>query len=236
MEPPASFQANAVRDEKSKVLAAVRPVQLHDTLRGQYSGYRQASGVAPDSTTATYAAVKLYIDNWRWQGVPFYLRSGKALARKASEIIIELRYPPLQLFDRRAFTPNLLSLCIQPDEGVHLKFEAKVPDSMQDTRAVDMEFHYGEQFPMTSLPDAYERLLLDVIHGDASLFARNDAIELAWRLIDPILQGWQSPQAPPLYAYEPESWGPIEVHELLQRDGRYWRIGCHCGKEEGECD
>lgn len=236
MEPPASFHPDAVRDEKAKVLSAIRPVPLTDTLRAQYAGYRQAKGVAADSTTATYAVLKLYVDNWRWQGVPFYLRSGKALARKASEIIVEFQYPPHRIFDHAAFTPNLLSLCIQPDEGVHVKFEAKVPDSMQDTRPVDMEFHYSDQFGAQSIPDAYERLLLDVLTGDASLFPRSDGIELAWGLIDPILQGWDSPQAPPLYQYDPGSWGPLEIHALLQRDGRFWRVGCACGKEEGGCD
>lgn len=235
MEPPATFQADAVRNEKVKVLSAIRPIPLADTLRAQYAGYRQANGVQPDSQTVTYAAIKLYIDNWRWSGVPCYLRSGKALARKASEIIIEFKYPPQRLFDRRAFTPNLLSLCIQPDESIHLKFETKVPDSMQDTRPVDMEFHYRNQFAGQSMPDAYERLLLDVIHGDASLFPRNDAIEQAWRLIDPIIRGWQTPEAPPLHIYDRGSWGPIEVHDFLLRDERYWRVGCDCGKN-AECE
>ncbi|HEY3377298.1 MAG TPA: glucose-6-phosphate dehydrogenase [Armatimonadota bacterium] len=236
MEPPASFQAEAVRNEKEKVLSAIQPIRLDETVRAQYDGYRAAKGVAPDSPTATYAAVKLYVDNWRWHGVPFYLRSGKALARKASEIIIEFQYPPHEIFDQHAFTPNLLSLCIQPDEGIHIKFEAKVPDSTQETRPVDMEFHYSDQFAMQGMPDAYERLLLDVLNGDASLFPRNDAIEVAWRVMDPVLQGWASPEAPPLRTYEPGSWGPIEIHELLARDGRYWRIGCACGKKDGECD
>ena len=236
MEPPASFQAEAVRNEKVKVLSAIPPIALSDTLRGQYTGYRQAKGVAPDSQTATYAALKLYIDNWRWNGVPFYLRSGKSLARKASEIVIEFRYPPKQLFEQHAFTPNLLSICIQPDEGIHIKFEVKVPDSMQETRPVDMDFHYHDHFNGAAIPDAYERLLLDIINGDASLFPRSDAIEAAWHLIDPIITGWQSPEAPPLESYEPASWGPIGIHELLLRDGRYWRVGCKCGKEEDSCD
>ena len=238
MEPPSSFQAESVRNEKAKVLSAIRPVPLEDTLRAQYHGYRQASGVAPDSQTATYAAMKLYIDNWRWRGVPFYLRSGKGLARKASEIIIEYQYPPHRIFSQRqAYTPNLLSLCIQPGESILMKFETKVPDAVQDTRPVDMEFSYRDQFAARGIPDAYERLLLDIIVGDASLFPRRDAIELSWGLIDPIIRGWQSPEAPPLYEYDTGSWGPIEVHDFLQRDGRYWRVGCRCeSEEEDDCE
>lgn len=156
------------------------------------------------------------------------------MARKSSEIIVEFQYPPHHIFDRHAFTPNLLSFCIQPDEGIHIKFETKVPDSVQETRPVDMDFHYRDQFS-GSIPDAYERLLIDVLNGDASLFPRSDAIEKSWQLIDPIIQGWKTPEAPPLYTYDPGSWGPIAIHDLLLRDGRYWRIGCACGKG-GECE
>lgn len=238
MEPPSSFQSEAVRNEKSKVLAAIRPIPLENSLRAQYTGYRNAPGVAENSTTATYAAIKCYVDNWRWRGVPFYLRSGKALARKASEIIIEFQYPPHRIFTQQpAYTPNLLSLCIQPGESIRMKFETKVPDSQQDTRPVDMEFSYQTQFAERGMPDAYERLLLDVISGDASLFPRSDAIELSWKLIDPIINGWQSENAPPLFNYDPGSWGPIPVHEFLERDGRYWRVGCTCKNEEDDnCD
>lgn len=236
MEPPSSFDAEAVRDEKVKVLRAITPIPLSSTLRAQYDGYRDGKGVKPESATATYAVVKLTIDNWRWNGVPIYLRSGKALARKASEIIIEFRYPPMQLFKHRAFAPNMLSLCIQPDEGIHIKFEVKVPDSMQETRPVDMEFHYHSRFDTGAIPDAYERLLLDVIAGDASLFPRSDGIDAAWRLIDPIIAGWETPEAPPLCTYEPGSWGPIEINDLLRRDGRDWRVGCGCGSSDDDCD
>ncbi|GIK38911.1 MAG: hypothetical protein BroJett011_27440 [Chloroflexota bacterium] len=124
------------------------------------------------------------------------------------------------------FTPNILSLCIQPDEGIHLKFETKVPDSVQETRSVDMEFHYHNSFKAGVLPDAYERLLLDTVNGDASLFTRSDGIETAWRLIDPVIEGWTRAEAPPLAGYEPGSWGPAEADELLARDGRVWRLGC----------
>ncbi|MBN1967220.1 MAG: glucose-6-phosphate dehydrogenase [Anaerolineae bacterium] len=228
MEPPASFNADAVRNEKAKVLGAVRAIPLSDTVCAQYDGYRQAEGVDPQSTTPTYAALRLFIDNWRWQGVPFYLRSGKALQTKTSEITIRFQRPPHVMFamaDPAQLTPNTLSLCIQPDEGMHLKFEAKVPDAVQEMRPVDMEFHYASWFDGT-LPDAYERLLLDALHGDASHFARSDEIELAWRLIDPILTGWNSAAAPPLLTYAPGSWGPSQADDFMAQDGRHWRTGC----------
>ncbi len=228
MEPPASFAADAIRNEKAKLLTAVRPIDLADTVRAQYDGYCEAEGVAEHSQTPTFAAMRLFADNWRWQGVPFYLRSGKALAKKNTEIIIEFKKPPIIMFefDEDGFSPNILSLCVQPDEGIHLKFEAKIPDARQ-TRSVDMEFHYRDSFGDGRLPDAYERLLLDAIKGDASLFTRSDSIEAAWRLMDPILQGWgQRPQASPLAAYASGSWGPAAADALLARDGRVWRHGC----------
>ena len=236
MEPPSSFNATALRNEKVKVLSAVRPVDVADTVRGQYEGYRQVKGVAENSTTPTFAALKLYVDNWRWQGVPFYLRSGKAMPRKATEVIVQFQCPPHVMFDMAAgdmFTPNILAICIQPDEGIHLKFETKVPDSGQDTRSVDMEFHYQEAFGGQSLPEAYERLLLDALMGDAALFARKDEIEQAWGLIDPVLAAWQTPDAPPLVPYARKSWGPAEAHELLARDGRVWRLGCSHDDADG---
>jgi glucose-6-phosphate 1-dehydrogenase len=230
MEPPASFEADAVRNETVKVLTSIRPIILSNTVRAQYEGYRDAPGVAPDSQTPTYAALKLFIDNWRWQGVPFYLRSGKALARKNSEIVVRFRRPPHLMFalpPGQQFEPNTLSICIQPDEGIHLKFEAKVPDSARETRSVDMEFHYRDSFGDGAIPEAYERLLLDALNGDASLFVRSDGIEAAWRLIDPVIQGWlNDPDAPALTTYTPGTWGPWEADELLERDGHVWRHGC----------
>jgi glucose-6-phosphate 1-dehydrogenase len=228
MEAPSSFNADAVRNEKAKVLESIRPVALDETVRGQYAGYRSTDFVAPDSQTATFAALKLNIDNWRWQGVPFYLRSGKAMVRKTSEIIIEFQRPPHLMFHLPAGThimPNLLSLCIQPDEGIHLRFEAKLPDSDQEMRSVDMDFHYRSSFT-GSLPEAYERLLLDALEGDASLFNRSDAIEAAWQLIDPILNGWETQNTPPLVIYPVGSWGPEEANQLLARDGCQWQQGC----------
>ncbi len=228
MEPPASFNADAVRNEKVKILKAIRPVSLSDTVRAQYEGYHGTDGVAHDSRTATYAALKLHIDNWRWQGVPFYLRSGKALQQKATEILIEFKRPPHVMFNLppdAELLPNILALGIQPDEGIHLKFETKVPDSAQETRSVEMEFHYRSSFGDGALPEAYERLILDAMHGDASLFTRSDEIEQAWQLIDPILEGWEGRQAPHVALYEKGSWGPPEAEEFLERDRRLWRRG-----------
>ena len=224
MEPPVSFRADDIRNEKIKVFSAIPPLQLNETVRGQYRGYRRAQKVSPDSQTATYGALKLWVDNWRWQGVPFYLRSGKALARKASEIVLEFKCPPHLLFNLPAFEPNMIALRIQPDEGIFLSFEAKVPDTPEDTRSVEMDFHYHEYFGSGQLPDAYERLLLDVLNGDPSLFPRKDGIEAAWQLMDPIIAGWQTPAAPPLSIYEPGSWGPAAADELLARDGQRWRL------------
>ena len=228
MEAPSSFNADAVRNEKAKVLESIRPVALIDTVRGQYAGYRETDGVAASSQTPTFAALKLNIDNWRWQGVPFYLRSGKAMAIKTSEIIIEFQRPPHLMFhlpEGSDFTPNILSLCIQPDEGIHLRFEAKLPDSVQEMRSVDMDFHYGDLYNGT-LPEAYERLLQEALEGDASLFTRNDGIEAAWQLIDPILEGWAKQNTPNLITYPVGSWGPAEADQLLAREGRQWRLGC----------
>lgn len=229
MEPPSSFMADAVRNEKVKVFESIRPVALADTVRAQYEGYCSHPGVALGSQTPTFAALKLYIDNWRWKGVPFYLRSGKALGQKSSEIIIEFQRPPHLMFhlpEASKFTSNYLSLCIQPDEGIHLRFEAKVPDSSQEMRSVDMDFHYRTSFEDIILPDAYERLLLDALAGDASLFTRSDEIEACWRLIDPLIQGWERGMGPEVVSYPQGSWGPTEAAGLLAREGRGWRSGC----------
>jgi len=228
MEPPASFSADLVRNEKVKVFAAIRPIALKDTICAQYQEYRQEDRVDPNSTTPTYAAIKLYVDNWRWQDIPFYLRSGKALTKKTSEIVIVFKRPPHVMFDLPSeyqMIPNLLILYIQPDEGIHLKFETKVPDSAQEIRSVDMKFHYQTSFGDISLPDAYERLLLDALHGDASLFTRGDGIELSWKIIDPLLKGDKTSKSPPLVFYEPGSWGPSEADDFMERDGCYWRSG-----------
>jgi glucose-6-phosphate 1-dehydrogenase len=227
MEPPALFEGNALRDEKVKVLRAVRPVTR--SVRGQYRRYRDEPGVAPDSQTPTYGALQLLVDNWRWRDVPFYLRSGKQLAAKTTEVAIQFKRVPHLMFPLQPgerMTPNVLHLCLQPDEGIHLRFEAKEPGAGMRTRSVDMEFHYAEDFGASTLPDAYERLLLDAVQGDASLFARADEIELAWGLIDPILARWAGPSAPPLAFYESGSWGPSEANRFLAQEGRAWHYGC----------
>ena len=228
MEPPASFEADAVRNEVFKLLSSIRPVALTDTVRAQYEGYRQTTGVSSNSQTPTYAAIKLNVDNWRWKDVPFYLRSGKSLIDKTSQIIVEFQSPPHLMFrltEEYKFIPNILSLCIQPDEGIHLMFEAKVPDSDQEMRSVDMDFHYRDSFTGL-LPDAYERLILEALRGDASLFTRSDGIEAAWKLIDSIANRWETSNIPDLTLYRRGSWGPTEANTLLSRDGRLWRSGC----------
>jgi len=235
MEPPSSFSADALRNEKVKVFESIRPINSLDTVRGQYEAYRNAEGVPQDSQTPTFAALKLYIDNWRWKGVPFYLRSGKSLHTKATEIIIEFQRPPHLMFaysNVEKFMPNILSLCIQPDEGIHLQFEAKLPDSDQEMLPVDMDFHYRDAFN-GNLPDAYERLLLEALEGDASLFTRSDMIEAAWRLIDPVLSDWENEGIPKLSSYPSGSWGPVEADDLLERDGNIWRLGCSFEEPSG---
>ena len=227
MEPQDLVEANALRDEKDKVLRVLHEGEQSE--RAQYKGYRAEQSVAADSLTPTYAALELFVDNWRWNGVPFYLRSGKTLKGKTTEVAVQFKHVPHLLFPMSPgdeMTPNILSLCLQPDEGIHLRFEAKVPGAGMRTRSVDMEFHYADDFASESLPEAYERLLLDAMQGDAALFARADEIELAWGLVDPILEDWKRPDAPPLAFYEQGSWGPVEADELLARDGRTWLLGC----------
>ena len=233
MEPPPSFEADAIRDEKIKVLRSIRPITAEEvaqeTIRGQYRGYCESPGVAPRSQTETFAALRLHIDNWRWQDVPFYLRSGKKMDEKCTEIAIQFKRPPVRMVplpEGFEMTANILGMCIQPDEGIHLKFEAKVPDTAAETRSVDMEFHYRDSFGETLIPEAYERLCLDALQGDATLFTRADAAELSWSYIDPIIAAWQSPQGPPLLSYEPGSWGPEEAHDFLSSSGRFWIRTC----------
>jgi len=240
MEPPSAFNAHALRDEKVKVLKALS--QRNDRVRGQYRGYREEDGVDPESRTPTYAALKLFVDNWRWQSVPFFLRSGKKLAAKTSEVAIQFKCVPHLMFPvarDEDITPNVLSLCIQPDEGARLRFQTKVPGAGMRTRPVHMEFEYARDFGEGSLPEAYERLLLDAMQGDASLFARSDEIELAWSLVDSIHAEWEKPDARPLSFYEPGTWGPAEADELLHGGGedgnRAWRQDCgRMGEHSGE--
>jgi glucose-6-phosphate 1-dehydrogenase len=235
MEPASLFEADALRDEKVKVLRAARPGK--QALRAQYRGYRQEEGVDPESRTATYAAVEYFVDNWRWRGVPFYLRSGKRMGGKVSQIAIRFKCVPHLMFPLppgERITPNILSLCIQPDEGVHLRFETKRPGAGMRTRSVDMTFHYAQDFGDAVLPDAYERLLLDALQGDAALFARADEVELAWALIDPLLESWEAPDAPPPALYEPGSWGPAEADAMLAPRQRQWYQDCTGRGHEGK--
>jgi glucose-6-phosphate 1-dehydrogenase len=236
MEPPAEFDATALRDEKVKVLKAIQPIRSEDvgkyTVRAQYRTYRDEKGVSVGTETATFAALKIFINNWRWRNVPFYLRSGKALADKVSEITVQFRHVPHLMFPLppgEQLPPNALALCLQPNEGMNLRFETKVPGAGMRTRSVDMNFLYEQDFGKNILPDAYERLILDALHGDASLFTRSDEIELAWSLVDPILAGWAGKSAPTLAFYESNTWGPGKADEFIQADGRAWIYGCSKG-------
>lgn len=233
MEPASSTNPNDLRDEKVKVIKAIRRIskdQVHkEAVRGQYQGYAQEEGVSVGTQTPTYATIRFYIDNWRWQGVPFYLRSGKKMAEKVSEIVIQFKKPPHLMFpmaEEAEFTSNRLTLCLQPDEGIHLKFETKVPDTIADTKSVDLQYHYRDVFGTDSIPEAYERLILDAINGDASLFTRGDRSELAWEIIDPIIQAWEDPQASTLAIYEQGSWGPLESDNMLASLDHKWQRGC----------
>ena len=244
MEPPAAFEAEAIRDEKVKLLRAVRPIApaavADQTVRAQYTagrsgeralaGYAAEPGVAPDSRTETYAALKLTVDNWRWSGVPFYLRTGKALARRVTEVTIQYREPPLLLFEHAGhpghegpdrLEPNRLSLRIQPDERVVLRVGLKPPGERMGLLPVVMDFGYREGFGAQA-PEAYERLLLDAMRGDSTLFIRGDETEAAWSVVSPVLDAWRSGDRQTLAAYAAGSWGPEAAGALLARDGRQW--------------
>lgn len=238
MEPPALFNGNALRDEKVKVLRAVVPPMGEEvnvrTVRGQYEAgfvggrsveaYRDEKGVRPQSRTETYTAMELTINNWRWAGVPFYLRTGKRLPRRVTEIAIEFKQVPHLMFQSIGnldLSPNVITMRIQPDEGIALKFAAKVPGAATQLRPVRMDFLYGSSFGEAG-PDAYERLLLDAMLGDPTLFARRDEIETAWTLMQPILDAWAELPVP-VYPYEAGTWGPSKADALMRRDRREWR-------------
>jgi glucose-6-phosphate 1-dehydrogenase len=246
MEPPASMTADAVRDEKVKVLKSVRPLTAEtipdSVVRAQYGagrmkgadvpGYRDEPDVAPDSQSPTYAAARFYVDNWRWQGVPFYLRSGKRMAKRASEIAVQFHTPPHRMFgeDGRMghLQPNTLVMRVQPNEGVSLTFEVKVPGAAValtehvEVAPVDMDFSYAEAFGETAAP-AYETLLLDVMIGEMTLFTRSDEVEAAWKIIDPLLAYWEERPSEPMPSYSSGSWGPQQAAELIASDGAEWR-------------
>ena len=233
MEAPVRFEATAVRNEKVKVLDAIRPLGLAEVadagVRGQYRGYRDEPGVPAGSQTATFGAVRLEIDNWRWQGVPFYLRSGKAMSCRTTQIVIGFRQPPLELFaeGRRTFhrEANRLVIQIQPAEGIQLHFHTKVPGAGMKLRLTDLEFSYSREFA-GRLPEAYEPLLLDVMEGDASLFARADEVEKSWEIIDPFVQAWGGTATPQIDVYEPGDWGPIASIDWMAAQGRTWFDQC----------
>lgn len=239
MEPPNSLDADSIRNEKVKVVQATRLADIENlefsAVRGQYTagwmkgkqvpGYRDETGADPNSTTPTYAALKLYIDNWRWKGVPFYLRTGKRMPKKVTEIAIHYKEVPYMMFQSAAkqVSPNVLALRIQPDEGISMRFEVKTPGASLRTRSVDMDFRYDTAFGQANT-DAYSRLLIDCMLGDQTLFTRGDEVEASWRVLTPLLQVWDAP-APPdaIPLYEAGTWEPVEAELLLNRDRRLWR-------------
>jgi glucose-6-phosphate 1-dehydrogenase len=238
MEPPATFEADALRDEKVKVIRAIgelSPDEIRtDVVRGQYgkgwvaakpvAGYREEPEVNRDSETETFIAARFEVDDWRWSGVPFYLRTGKRLPKRATEIAIQFKEVPHRLFKDSSSEPdpNLLAIRIQPDEGIMLRFGAKVPGLGIDVRSVTMDFTYGSAFSVDS-PDAYETLILDALLGDASLFTRADEVETAWGIVTPIIDSWANDDPPNFPNYEAGTWGPEEADQLLKREGRRWR-------------
>jgi glucose-6-phosphate 1-dehydrogenase len=241
MEPPIAFTATSVRDRKMDALLAVQPIideQHPDTghvVRAQYGpgwvsgeevpGYRSEPGVAPASTTETYVALRLMLDSWRWAGVPFYLRTGKRLPKRTTEIAIQFHRPPLQIFKQvspTSIAPNLLIINVQPDEGISIRFGAKLPGTRMQLAPVMMSFRYGTAFG-GNVPEAYETLLLDAMLGDGTLFARHDFVEAAWALITPVHEAWRTAGATAIPAYEAGEWGPAEADEMMARDGRRWR-------------
>jgi glucose-6-phosphate 1-dehydrogenase len=246
MEPPPSMTADAVRDEKVKVLRSVRwltPESIpRDAVRAQYAagtargrpvvGYRDEPDVAKDSQTPTFASVRFCIDNWRWKGVSFCLRSGKRMKKRTSEIAVQFQAPPHLMFGgdsaQRELQPNTLVMRVQPNEGISLNFEVKVPGAAValtehvEVAPVEMDFSYAEAFGEVSAP-AYETLLLDVMIGEMTLFTRSDEVEAAWKLIDPLLKHWQEHEADPMPTYPAGSWGPVEADILIAEDGARWR-------------
>jgi glucose-6-phosphate 1-dehydrogenase len=239
MEPPVMLEPEPIRDEKVKLLKSIRPLTIEDVarqvVRGQYfagtvdgqlrPGYRQEAKVKPDSNTETYVALKLFVDNWRWSGVPFYLRTGKYLPLSASEVRIQFRPAPNVLFAAMCGTkmdPNALTLRLQPDEGISLRFNGKVPGTSPSVRPVRMSFSYNAEFGAYT-PEAYERLLLEAMTGDATLFIRRDEVEAAWRIVDAIRKGWEGKPLTNREFYAASTWGPVAADDLLAQRGHAWR-------------
>jgi glucose-6-phosphate 1-dehydrogenase len=236
MEPPVAFTADEVRDEKVKVLRALKPILGDDnarlTVRGQYApgnfagkpviGYRQEPNVSPSSTVETFVAMRLEVDNWRFAGVPIYVRAGKRLTKRVTEISVHFKHVPHALLAQGPVEPDVLAIRIQPDEGISLRFVAKVPGPSMTLRPVTMDFRYGATFGGSG-PEAYERLILDAMLGDPTLFARSDEVTAAWQFVTPLLEAWHQSGLKDLPAYPAGTWGPQEAADLIERDGRSWR-------------
>ncbi|REJ67788.1 MAG: glucose-6-phosphate dehydrogenase [Planctomycetota bacterium] len=234
MEAPVRYEADLVRDEKVKVLRAIRALSedelCQSSVRGQYRGYLDEPGVAADSRTPTFAATRLWIDNWRWQGVPFYLRSGKGMSCRTTQIVIQFVAPPHSLFGNKNkhaqfVDANRLVIQIQPAEGIQLHFESKVPDGGMRLRMSELDFRFAQD-ASGRLPDAYQPLLCDALAGEASLFARSDEVELAWDVIDPFLASWAAEDSPNIETYEPGGWGPECSTRWMRDQGRQWFDTC----------
>ncbi len=239
MEPPVSLEAEAIRDEKVKLLKSIRPIEPEDipnqVVRGQYfagqvnneqrPGYRQEERVDPNSNTETFLAMKLFIDTWRWSGVPFFLRTGKNMPLSASEVRVQFKQTPHVLFATQrdgGNDPNAITLRLQPHQGIYLRFNGKVPGTSTQIRPVRMNFSYDSEFGAYT-PEAYERLLLEAIAGDATLFIRRDEVETAWRIVDPIRAGWKGQSLTNREFYSAGTWGPVAAEELLSDSGHHWR-------------
>ncbi|MCX6137893.1 MAG: glucose-6-phosphate dehydrogenase [Ignavibacteriales bacterium] len=249
MEPPSTFNATAVRNEIVKVMESLRPLKKEDVfrsvIRGQYvasvirgesvPGYRREKDVAPDSRIETFVAMKFFIDNWRWGGVPFYIRTGKRLPTRVTEAVIHFNKTPHVLFssgESGVAAGNQLVIRIQPDEGVLVKFGMKVPGAGFDIQTVNMDFHYSE-LSHTYVPSAYERLLLDCMLGDATLYARSDAVEACWAFVMPIVNAWDEHPGEKLYGYPAGTWGPIEARDLFASQNDDWRYPCKNLSDDG---
>ncbi|HPR61597.1 MAG TPA: glucose-6-phosphate dehydrogenase, partial [Prolixibacteraceae bacterium] len=250
MEPPTVIEANAIRNEMLKVFQSIRPLDPknlnENVVRGQYTashiggesvvGYREEEGVNPSSRTETFVAMKLHIDNWRWSGIPFYIRTGKKMPTRATEIVINFRPTPHHLFDslvNTMNTPNQLIIRIQPDEGILLKMGLKEPGAGFNVKTVNMRFHYSD-LSDSYVPTAYERLLLDCIHGDATLYARGDNVEKAWEIVQPVIDEWDNNPNAPLHGYPAGTWGPLESESLIKYEASGWRYPCKNLANDGE--
>jgi glucose-6-phosphate 1-dehydrogenase len=248
MEPPSSLEPLAIRNEILKVFQSFRPISREDVnhvaIRGQYleskikgevvKGYREEKGVDPHSTTETYAAIKFYIDNWRWGGIPFYIRTGKRLPTRVTEVVIHFKPTPHFLFNKDGSSDpcNQLVLRIQPDEGILLKFGMKIPGAGFDVQNVNMDFHYSD-LSAVRIPSAYERLLYDSMKGDSTLFARSEEVMAAWKFLMPILDTWRNDKNIPLHGYPSGTWGPENADDLIEEPNMTWRYPCKNLSDDG---